>query len=284
MRPEELPLLFQALAREFADVTGMSVAATGSLARGDHRTGPGGEVVSNLDLVHVVADRADAPDARAVVGRVMRRISDAFRIETTSTIALLPAFRSAGHAHYRMSMRPEWFCDGLGLGPAAFDPPGRADGGPLAALAWALQPVPYYLAKATALDPSTNLAKARRHARRLADRFGLAEVRDGLDDLPRALRDVIAGHGLTPLDSTARYLDTPTHPAIAQVVRDAVFVEAMGLASADSMIVMLPSAPLPAAPLRSAALRSAAPATVPRASVPHASVPLSAVPLPSVPN
>ncbi|GAB7185815.1 hypothetical protein ATKI12_5646 [Kitasatospora sp. Ki12] len=263
MKPEELPLLFQVLAHEFTDVTGMSVAATGSLARGDHRTGPGGEIVSNLDLVHVVADRADVPEARAVVGRVMRRISDAFRIETTSTIAVLPAFRSAGHAHYRRSMRPEWFCDGLGLGPAAFDPPGREDGGPLAALAWALQPVPYYLAKATALDPPTNLAKARRHARRLADRFGLTEVRDGLDDLPRALREVIAGHGLTPLDSTARYLDTPTHPAIAQLVRDAVFVEAMGLVSADSMIAMLPSVRQPARSRPSAALSAVSLSAVP---------------------
>ncbi|MFJ6623397.1 hypothetical protein ACIQOW_38255 [Kitasatospora sp. NPDC091335] len=107
----------------------------------------------------------------------------------------------------------------------------------------ALQPVPYYLAKATVLDPPTNLAKARNHATRLADRFDLEELRDGLDDLPRALRAVIAGRGVTPLDSTARYLDTPTHPAIAQVVRDAVFVEGMGLSSADSMVTMLPSVP-----------------------------------------
>ncbi|MFF4920571.1 hypothetical protein ACFY4B_08315 [Kitasatospora sp. NPDC001261] len=241
MRPEDVPLLFQELAREFADVTGMSVAATGSLARGDHRTGPDGDVVSNLDLIHLVGEDAYVPDVRAVVGRRMRRISDTFGIETTSVIARLPAFRLAGHAHYRISMRPEWFCDGLGLGPEAFDLPGHEDD-PRAALAWMMQPVPYYLAKATVQDPPTNLAKARRAATRLADRFDLAGIRDDLDNLPRALRTLIAERGLTPLESTARYLDAPTHPAVAQRVRDAVFVESMGLSSADSMVVLLPSA------------------------------------------
>ncbi|MBV2156720.1 hypothetical protein [Kitasatospora sp. SUK 42] len=242
MRPEDVPLLFQELAREFADVTDMSVAATGSLARGDHRTGPTGDIVSNLDLIHVVADGADVPETRAVVERRMRRISDTFRIETTSVIARLPAFRLAGHAHYRISMRPEWFCDGLGLGPATFGPPGD-DGDPQAPLAWMMQPVPYYLAKATILDPTTNLAKARRAATRLADRFDLKGIRDDLDNLPRALRTLIAERDLTPLGSTTRYLDTPTHPAIAQLVRDAVFVECMGLPSADSMVTVLPSVP-----------------------------------------
>ncbi|MFJ9445978.1 hypothetical protein ACIRRH_29600 [Kitasatospora sp. NPDC101235] len=243
MRPEDVPLLFQELAREFADVTDMSVAATGSLARGDHRTGASGDIVSNLDLVHVVAEDADVPETRAVVGRKMRRISDAFRIETTSVIARLPAFRQAGHAHYRISMRPEWFCDGLGLGPDAFSCPGHDEDDPRTALAWMMQPVPYYLAKATILDPATNLAKARRAALRLADRFDLAQMRDDLDNLPRALRTLIAERGVTPLESTARYLDAPTHPAIAQLVRDAVFVEGMGLSSADSMVILLPSVP-----------------------------------------
>ncbi|MFJ6379481.1 hypothetical protein ACIQI7_05650 [Kitasatospora sp. NPDC092039] len=243
MRPEDVPLLFQELAREYADVTDMSVAATGSLARGDHRTGPGGDIVSNLDLIHVVADGADVPEVRALVERRMQRISDTFRIETTSVIAMLPAFRMAGHAHYRISMRPEWFCDGLGLGPEAFVHPGRAEGDQRAALSWMMQPVPYYLAKATVLDPTTNLAKARRAATRLADRFDLAEVRDNLDNLPRALRTLIAERGVTPLESTARYLDAPTHPDVARLVRDAVFVESMGLPSADSMLVLLPSAP-----------------------------------------
>ncbi|MGW3076561.1 hypothetical protein [Kitasatospora sp. NPDC001132] len=243
MRPEDVPLLFQELAREFADATGMSVAATGSLARGDHRTGPGGEVLSNLDLVHVVAEDADVPDVRALVGRRMRRIADTFRIETTSVIARLPAFRQAAHAHYRISMRREWFCDGLGLGPEAFDGPGREEDDLRTALAWMMQPVPYYLSKATAVDPTTNLAKARRAATRLADRFDLAVVHDGLDDLPGTLRTLIAEHGVTPLESTARYLAAPTHPDIAQLVRDAVFVESMGLTSADSMVVLLPSVP-----------------------------------------
>ncbi|MBO1415118.1 hypothetical protein [Streptomyces sp. FH025] len=243
MRPEDLPLLFQELAHEFADVTDMSVAATGSLARGDHRTGPTGDIVSNLDLIHVVADDADVPETRAVLGWKMRRISDAFRIETTSVIARLSAFRLAGHAHYRISMRPEWFCDGLGLGPEAFDYPGHDEDDPRVALAWMMQPVPYYLAKATALDPTTNLAKARRAATRLADRFDLKEVRDDFDNLPRVLRTLIVNRDITPLESTARYLAAPTHPDIAQLVRDAVFVESMGLSSADSMVILLPSVP-----------------------------------------
>ncbi|MGW1178681.1 hypothetical protein ACWD4P_33750 [Kitasatospora sp. NPDC002543] len=243
MRPEDVPLLFQELAREFADVTDMSVAATGSLARGDHRTGPGGDIVSNLDLVHVVAEDADVPRTRALLGRKMRRISDTFRIETTSVIARLPAFKRAGHAHYRISMRPQWFGDGLGLGAEAFAPDGRDEGDQRTALAWMVQPVPYYLAKATVVDPTTNLAKARRAAIRLADRFDLAGIREGLDNLPRALGDLIAERGVTPLESTARYLEAPTHPAVAQIVRDAVFVESMGLPSGDSMVILLPSGP-----------------------------------------
>ncbi|MBC3839177.1 hypothetical protein GXW82_00050 [Streptacidiphilus sp. 4-A2] len=191
-----------------------------------------------------MADAADAPQTHAVAGRIARRISDSFRIQTTSVVAVLPVFRMAAHAHYRITMRPQWLCDGLGLGREAFDPPGH-DGGQAvgSALSWALQPVPYYLAKATSEDPSTNLAKARNHATRLAERFGLAAVHDGLDDLPGALRTLIAECGLTPLDSTARYLETPTHPAIAQLVRDAVFVECMGLSSGDSMAVTFPSVP-----------------------------------------
>ncbi|WP_316519943.1 hypothetical protein [Kitasatospora brasiliensis] len=241
MRTDDLPLLFEELARRFADVTGMSVAATGSLARGDFRTESGAEILSNLDLVHVVADDADVPAIRAEVGPIMRDIADGFRLETTSVIARLPAFRRAGHAHYRISMRPEWFCDGLGLGPEGFDLPGDDDS--QTALAWMTQPVPYYLAKATIVDPATNLAKARKAALRLADRFDLALIRDDLDNLPRALGALVAERGITPLESTARYLDAPTHPAIAQIVRDAVFVESMGLSSADSMVVLLPSVP-----------------------------------------
>lgn len=243
MRPDDVPLLFQELSRAFADVTDMSVAATGSLARGDHRTGPGGDVVSNLDLVHVVAEDADVAEVRHTVARRMRRISDTFRIETTSVIARLPVFRQAGHAHYRISMRREWFCDGLELGVEGFELPGNDEDDPRTALAWMVQPVPYYLAKATGVDPTTNLAKARRAALRLADRFDLRLIRDGLDNLPRALHALIAERGLTPLESTARYLDAPTHPAVAQIVRDAVFVESMGLSSADSMVILLPSTP-----------------------------------------
>ncbi|MFE5142937.1 hypothetical protein ACFRDV_35685 [Streptomyces fagopyri] len=241
MRPEDVPMLFQELARAYADVAGMSVAATGSLARGDHQTGPSGDIVSNLDLINVVPDGADVSEIRALVGRKMKRITDDFRIETTSAIARLPVFRRAGHAHYRISMRPEWFCDGLGLGPDAFDHPGHTEADQRTALTWMIQPVPYYLAKATVLDPTTNLAKARRAALRLADRFDLQLVRDGLDNLPSALRTLIDERSLTPLESTARYLDTPTHPTVAQLVRDAVFVECMGLSSAESMLVLLPS-------------------------------------------
>ncbi|MFD0396832.1 hypothetical protein ACFVHI_01945 [Kitasatospora sp. NPDC127121] len=133
--------------------------------------------------------------------------------------------------------------DGLNLGPGAFGPPGPDDGDPHTALAWAIQPVTYYLAKATAQNLPTNLLKARSAAVGLANTFGLREVRDSLDNLPGALRNLIAERRIAPLDSTARYLDAPTHPVIAQAVRDAVFVENQGLPFALSAVAVLPSIP-----------------------------------------
>ncbi|MGW3044187.1 hypothetical protein ACWC9T_30030 [Kitasatospora sp. NPDC001159] len=184
MNSHDLPLLLTQLDQEFADVTGMSVALSGSLARGDHRTGRSGHITSDLDLIPVVAAPADAAAARAVLQPILQRLADAFGIEATAAITTLRAFRLAGHAPYRASMRPQWLCDGLGLGPDAFARPDHDDSNPEAALAWAVQPVTYYLAKATAQDPPTNLLKARTCATRLAVAFALRDLRGSLDDLP----------------------------------------------------------------------------------------------------
>ncbi|MFE6052644.1 hypothetical protein ACFQ6N_17965 [Kitasatospora sp. NPDC056446] len=241
MKSNDLPQLLRQLAREFDGMTAMSVALSGSLARGDHRTGRSGHITSDLDLVPVVVAAADASAARAGLQPILQRLADTFRIEATAAVTTLAAFRAAGHAPYRTSMRPDWLCDGLGLGPRAFDLPGPDDGDPHAALAWAMQPVTYYLAKATAQDPQTNLLKARSAAMGLADTFDLEGVRSSLDDLPRALRNLIVERRIAPLSSTARYLDGPTRPGAAQAVRDAVFAENQGLPFADSAVAAWPS-------------------------------------------
>ncbi|MET8622747.1 hypothetical protein ABZW30_03115 [Kitasatospora sp. NPDC004669] len=241
MNSHDLPLLLKQLSHEFADVTGMSVVLSGSLARGDHRTGRSGHITSDLDLIPVVAAPIDALAARIVLEPILQRVADAFRIEATAAITTLRAFRLAGHAPYRTSMRPQWLCDGLGLGSDAFTPADHENPG--AALVWAIQPVTYYLAKATAQDPPTNLLKARAAATRLSATFHQLELPGSLDDLPRALRNLITEHRITPLDSTARYLDAPTRPTIARAVRDAVFRENQGLPFADSAVTALPSIP-----------------------------------------
>nr|BFD90939.1 hypothetical protein KitaXyl93_22990 [Kitasatospora sp. Xyl93] len=241
MNSHDLPHLLRQLAREFHATPGMSVALSGSLARGDHRTGRSGRVTSDLDLVPVVATAADAPAARAVLQPVLQRIADAFQIEATAAVTTLAAFQAAGHAHYRTSMRPEWLCDGLGLGPVAFDPPGPDVGSAHTALAWALQPVSYYLAKATLQEPRINLVKARNAVARMAPSFDLPRLPGDLDDLPRLLRDLVDEHDITPLGSTLLYLDAPTHLTIADTVRDAVFTENQGLPCADSAVVARPT-------------------------------------------
>ncbi|MER7673123.1 hypothetical protein ABTY61_32340 [Kitasatospora sp. NPDC096128] len=241
MNSHDLPLLLKQLTHEFADVTGMSVALSGSLARGDHRTGRSGHITSDLDLIPVVATPADAPTARAVLQPILQRLADTWQIEATAAITTLRAFRLAGHAPYRTSMRPQWLCDALRLGPDAITHPGDEAKG--TALAWALQPVTYYLAKATTHEPVTNLLKARTAAARAAAAFHLHTLTAGLDDLPRALRSLIAERRLSPLDSTARYLDTPTRPTIAEAVRNSVFFENQGLPYAVSAVAALPSPP-----------------------------------------
>ncbi|GAB2699694.1 nucleotidyltransferase domain-containing protein [Kitasatospora kifunensis] len=240
MNSHDLPLLLQRLAQEFTDVTGMSVVLSGSLARGDHRTGRSGRITSDLDLIPVVADETDAPAARAVLEPILQRLANAFQIEATAAITTLSAFRRAKHAPYRTSMRCQWLCDGLGLGPDAFT---ACDPNASAALPWVIQPVSYYLAKANVTDPQTNLVKARTVAARLVGTAGVEELPGTLDDLPRCLRNLIAERRLTPLDSTALYLCAPTRPGIALSVRDAVFIENQGLPFAASAVVVLPSSP-----------------------------------------
>ncbi|MEU8543000.1 hypothetical protein AB0C52_23945 [Streptomyces sp. NPDC048717] len=241
MISHDLPLLFKHLGEEFNDVTGMSVALSGSLARGDHRTTRSGRITSDLDLIPIVATKADAPAARAVLAPILQRAATLFQIDATAAITTLDAFRQAPHAPYRASMRREWLCDGLNLGSDAFAEP--VDPHPDTVLAWSIQPVAYYLAKATTADPQTNVLKARTAALRLAAATGPNERPESLDDLPRFLRNMITERRLTPLASTARYLDAPTRPGIAQAVRDAVFIENQGLPFADSAVAALPPIP-----------------------------------------
>ncbi|MGF1427095.1 hypothetical protein [Kitasatospora sp. LaBMicrA B282] len=232
----DLPLLLQRLKEEFADVSGMSVALSGSLARGDHRTGRGGHIASDLDLIPVVACATDAPAARAALEPILQRLAATFRIEATAAITTRDAFRNAAYAPYRTSMRRQWLTDGLALGEDAFAQPAVELH---EVLPWTIQPITYYLAKATEADPGTNIAKARRAACRLPPGAAI-ELPDRLHDLPRALCDLINERRLVPLDSTALYLDAPSRPTIASQVRDAVFRENQGLPVRESAVTAQP--------------------------------------------
>ncbi|GAA1944370.1 hypothetical protein [Kitasatospora viridis] len=241
MNSLDLPRLLALLRLELADVPGMSVALSGSLARGDHRTGANGRIVSDLDLIPVVPTAAHAPTARAVLQPVLSRLAQALRIEATAAITTLDAFHRAARARYRTSMWPEWLIDGLGLGPNAFNQPAPDH---TAELPWAIQPITYYLAKATDRDPRTNLAKARRAANLLLAKGVGEDLLGASDDLPRSLRNLIHEHHLDPLASTAAFLDAPTRPDISRAVRDAVFRENQGLPCAESVLVV-PAPTLP---------------------------------------
>ncbi|MFF1560940.1 hypothetical protein [Streptomyces sp. NPDC058279] len=243
MNPHDIPALISHLQATFATVEDMSVAVSGSLARRDFRTTTGGRIVSDLDLIPVVASRAEVPTARAALTPILRDIADKFLIQATAAITLKPVFEAVIHAPYRTSITGDWLCNGLRLphpasetGPSPSTPPTPK------ALPWLIQPVAYYLSKANTDDPQTNIVKARSAATLLARHLD-GRLPGTLDDLPHTLRNLFAEQRVEPLASSSAYLDAPTRPGLHRTVRDLVFLENQGLPFAESALATDPSIP-----------------------------------------
>ncbi|MBD0710664.1 MULTISPECIES: hypothetical protein [unclassified Streptomyces] len=230
MKATDLPALLAHLRVAFAATDDMSVALSGSLARGDFRTDEDGTIVS--DLIPVVARATDVPGARRRIAPVLRDVAERFAIDATAAITLLSAYRNAPGAGYVTGMagRP-FLVDPLRLGLA----PRPAAPRPAAHLPWLVQPVAYYLAKATHETPYVNLAKARTAALRLVRHLGIDDP-DALCDLPRTVREVCDRREIPVLPSVAAYLNAPTDPGRFQTVRDLVFMENQGIPFSDSAL------------------------------------------------
>ncbi|MEU6932900.1 hypothetical protein AB0A05_27500 [Streptomyces sp. NPDC046374] len=236
MKPAELPELLAFLRGRLADAQGVSVALSGSLARGDYRTGADGTVVSDLDLIPIVPGPDAVAPVRALLMPLLQETADRFEIEATAAITVLDAYRLARPAGYVTSMgaKPKFLVDGLGVADL---PPMELT--TAAAVAWMVQPVTYYLAKATHDAPRTNLYKARAAMIRLFDHVGQVDA-DDLADMAVASQQVADQHGSRLLTSSLTYLTAPTSPAIFTVVRDLVFAENQGVAFGESVMAATP--------------------------------------------
>ncbi|MFG2716559.1 hypothetical protein ACGFX2_39510 [Streptomyces goshikiensis] len=88
MKRTDIPELLHHLRSALAKTTGMSVALSGSLARGDFRTRTDGTITSDLDLIPVVPSPADVAAARAQLQPVLQSTADQFGITATAAITL----------------------------------------------------------------------------------------------------------------------------------------------------------------------------------------------------
>ncbi|MFD4320458.1 hypothetical protein [Streptomyces sp. NPDC058548] len=232
MKAADRPALLDFLRSELAQLGAMSVALSGSLARGDFRTTSDGTITSDLDLIPLVVRATDVPAARRQITPVLQAVTDRFAIDATAAITLLDAYQRVPCAAYVTSMTGEAFLtDPLHVGPAA--PPMAQD--PDERLPWLIQPITYYLAKACHEDPVTNLTKARSAALHLTSHLGLDNP-DALRDLPHTVREVYERYDVTLLPSSAAYLNAPTSPGRFQAVRDLVFMENQGIPFPDSAL------------------------------------------------
>lgn len=127
MKPSELPDLHAHLRDALSATSGMSIALSGSLARGDYRTNPEGAITSDLDLIPVVRRATDVASARKQLEPILRETADRFQIVATAAVTLLTAFLDAPHARYVTSMPADpWITDPLDVAahtPAASRPP-----------------------------------------------------------------------------------------------------------------------------------------------------------------
>ncbi|MGI5451364.1 hypothetical protein ACQEVM_37530 [Streptomyces sp. CA-243310] len=127
MKPSELPDLHAHLRDALSTTSGMSIALSGSLARGDYRTNPEGAITSDLDLIPVVRRATDVASARTQLEPILRETADRFQIVATAAVTLLTAFLDAPHARYVTSMPADpWITDPLDVAthtPATSRPP-----------------------------------------------------------------------------------------------------------------------------------------------------------------
>ncbi|MEU5951484.1 hypothetical protein [Streptomyces sp. NPDC047525] len=235
-------------------MTAASVALSGSLSRGEARV-TGRRVLSDLDLIPVVLTPEDAILARKQLASVLQELSVLYEITCTAAITLEANFLRARHAGYVTSMATQ---------PFAWDPldvtqrlKGRSGEptSPADVLPWLVQPVTYYLAKAGALSPEENLAKAARATRHLLYKAGLSTVTElalvdrlgspsSSDDVQRgvaegcanAVRHIADSHNVQLLPSSQEFLaragtsaDTENAQETFRVVRDRTFLENQGL-------------------------------------------------------
>ncbi|MFF5933301.1 hypothetical protein [Streptomyces sp. NPDC012508] len=237
-------------------MTAASVALSGSLSRGEARI-VNGLVVSDLDLIPVVATVADAALARKQLAPVLQELADYYSITCTAALTLEENFIRVRHAGYVTSMADQPFVwDPLGVHlrwrnqkSLCIEP---EEGRPDDVLPWLAQPVTYYVAKAGATAPEENVTKAVRAVLRLLDEAGwpvgidlpAAEALDGVrqtgrtlrgmaDACLRAVRDAADAHHVTLLPSSqellARCGTSHSPQETFHAVRELAFLENQGL-------------------------------------------------------
>ncbi|WP_406369672.1 hypothetical protein OG788_07690 [Streptomyces sp. NBC_00647] len=188
MKITEMERLRTRLDAELAGVSEVSVALSGSMARGDYRA-HGGQVLSDLDLIPVIRSVSDVGIARNRIGPVLRTLADEFELTCTAAITLADNFLRVRNAAYvtSMSNRP-FLCDPLRLQDELdrLTTPNTQDAFP-----WLVQPVTYYLAKAGWTKPEENLGKALTSTRLLISELAGddAVLRDVSGELPAVPSD-----------------------------------------------------------------------------------------------
>lgn len=255
MKATELKYLRPHLASVCRSVTAASVALSGSLSRGEARVS-NGRILSDLDLIPVVAVPEDAVLARKQLAPVLQELADHYTITCTAALTLEANFLRVRHAGYVTSMANQPFVwDPLGV-RQRLDAREDTTADPADVLPWLAQPVTYYLAKAGATAPEENLTKAARAALRLVQAAGLRPDAPGLltahvpADPPltsdarrgiaeacvRAVVDAAAARHLTLLPSSREFLARTGSPDHAEsphetfhAVRDRAFLENQGL-------------------------------------------------------
>ncbi|MCX5256831.1 hypothetical protein OOK27_22305 [Streptomyces canus] len=271
MKTAEVSTIRPYLQARFAAVTGMSVALSGSISRGDFRSNRQGDVLSDLDLIPIVAHSADVSAARQQLEPIMQAAADHFGLTCTAAITLQENFLQVPDAAYVTSMAADPFlCDPLGLRDLPKDTrgPERRD-----AIPWLIQPVTYYLAKTGHANPAGNLRKAGAALERLLDHLDILgeqaapspsrllpvtrnareaarSVADGEGSralCAQALAALVEERNLVLLPSSATYLDRAavTDPGAETffAVRARAFVENQGVPFEESSIVAQPTTP-----------------------------------------
>ncbi|MET7533906.1 hypothetical protein [Streptomyces goshikiensis] len=246
MKHTDIPNLLHHLRSALAKTTGMSVALSGSLARGDFRTRTDGTITSDLDLIPVVPSPADVAAARAQLQPVLQSTADQFGITITAAITLQDRCLSVPRARYLTSMTAHpWLADPLDVAPrlAAASTAALKTTADDPDLPWLIQPITYYLAKATHEDPVTNIAKARTAASHLLGHLGHTGCTNPTDHVPQVVTAIRDLHSVKPLPSSQRFLTTPTAQDVFSTVRDLVFTENQGIGFTASAMAATPRIP-----------------------------------------